>query len=181
MQSMQHALEDDPDRAGYALEKIKHLYQVEPEASPPGKKISPDHRKKLRQEKAIPILDELEEWMKKEIMQTLPKSNMGKALSYVLGLWDRLRRYVDDGHWEIDNNLVENSIRPLALGRKNYMFAGSHRGAQRAAMFYSFFGSCQKLGINPYTWLKDVLERIPEHKANKLHELLPHNWINTKA
>ena len=177
----EHALDDDPDRAGYALEKIKDLYQVEREASPPGEKISPDKRKKLRQEKAIPILDELEEWMKKEIMQTLPQSNMGKALSYALGLWDRLRRYVDDGRWEIDNNLVENSIRPLALGRKNYMFAGSHRGARRAAMFYSFFGSCQKIGINPYTWLKDVLERIPEHKANKLHELLPHNWINTKA
>lgn len=79
------------------------------------------------------------------------------------------------------DNLVENSIHPLALGREDYMFAGSHRGAQRAAMFYSFFGPYQRLGINPYTWLKDVLDRIPEHKAKKLHKLLPHNWINTKV
>lgn len=175
------ALQEDPDKAGYALEEIKKLYLIERRANSPDGKIYPEKRGKLRQAEAVPILEGLEKWMKEEVSQTLPKSAMGKALSYALNLWDRLYRYVENGDWEIDNNLVENSIRPLALGRKNYMFAGSHKGAQRTAMFYSFFGSCQKLGIDPHTWLKDVLERIPEHKANKLHELLPHNWIQSKA
>jgi len=74
---------------------------------------------------------------------------------------------------ETDNNLAENAIRPIALGRKNYLFAGSERGAQRAAMFYSFFGTCKKNDINPFEWLKTTLEKIPTHKANMLHELLP--------
>lgn len=92
--------------------------------------------------------------------------------------WNLLM-YLHDGHLEIDNNLVENAIRPLAIGRKNYLFAGSHEAAQRAAMFYSFFGTCRRHNINPFNWMKDVLERIPDHKANKLEELLPQNW--TKA
>ena len=110
-------------------------------------------------------------------MPVLPKSAMGIALSYTLGLWNRLIRYLDDGRYEIDNNLVENSIRPVALGRKNYLFAGSHEGAERAAMMYSFLGTCKKNDINYFTWLKDILERIPEHKANRLEELLPGEWI----
>ena len=80
-------------------------------------------------------------------------------------------------HWD---NLVENAIRPSTLGRKNHLFAGSHDAAQRAAMFYSFFGTCRRNNINPYEWLKDVLDRIQDHKANKLDELLPQNWANTK-
>ena len=101
---------------------------------------------------------------------------MGEALQYTIPRWDNLLAYLYDGYLEIDNNLVENAIRPNALGRKNYLFAGSHEGAQRAAMFYSFFGTCKRNNINPFEWLKDVLERIPTHKANKLDELLPQNW-----
>ena len=101
---------------------------------------------------------------------------MGEALQYTFPRWDYLLAYLYDGHLEIDNNLVENAIRPNALGRKNYLFAGSHEGAQRAAMFYSFFGTCKRNNINPFEWLRDVLERIPTHKANRLDELLPQNW-----
>ena len=84
-------------------------------------------------------------------------------------------KLTNDGHLEIDNNLAENSIRPIALGRKNYLFAGSERGAERAAMMYSFFGTCRKNDINPFAWLKKVLEVIPNWKVNKLAELLPQN------
>jgi len=105
----------------------------------------------------------------------LPKSPLGKALAYCIPRWDYLMNYLHDGSLEIDNNFAENAIRPIALGRKNYLFAGSSRGAERAAMFYSFFGTCKKNDVNPYEWLKKVLELIPQHKANKLHELLPQN------
>ena len=114
--------------------------------------------------------------MVENLKQALPKSPLGEALQYTIPRWDKLLAYLYDGHLEIDNNLVENAIRPNALGRKNYLFAGSHECAQRAAMFYSFFGTCKKNEVNPFDWLKDVLERIPEYKANKLIELLPQNW-----
>jgi hypothetical protein len=111
----------------------------------------------------------------------MPKSAIGEAISYTLSLWPRLKNYIADGRYEIDNNLIENSIRPVALGRKNYMFAGSHEGAKRAAMMYSFFGSCKMNNVNPYEWLKDVLDRIQDHKANKLDELLPSIWEPQKT
>lgn len=105
----------------------------------------------------------------------VPKSPMGIALDYTIKRWNILLNYLYDGSIEIDNNWVENAIRPNALGRKNYLFAGSHQGAKRAAMFYSFFGTCKKNNVNPHQWLKKVLELIPDHHANKLTELLPQN------
>jgi transposase len=92
-----------------------------------------------------------------------------------LHLWPRLIRYLDDGRYEIDNNLIENSIRPVALGRKNYLFAGSHEGAQRAAIMYSFLGTCKINNIEPFEWLSTVLKRIPDHSIQRLEELLPGN------
>ena len=103
----------------------------------------------------------------------LPKSPMGKAIYYTVQRWDNLLAYLYDGYLEIDNNLVENAIRPNALGRKNYLFAGSHEAAQRIAMFYSFFGTCKKNNIDPYKWLKYVLEKLPNYPANRIKELLP--------
>ena len=103
----------------------------------------------------------------------MPKSAIGIALAYTLSLWNRINGYLLDGKYEIDNNLIENSIRPVALGRKNYLFAGSHDAAQRTAMLYSFLGSCKMNDVEPSAWLKDVLIRLPDYKANKLHELLP--------
>ena len=100
---------------------------------------------------------------------------MGKATAYCIDRWDNLIAYLNDGSLEIDNNLAENAIRPIALGRKNYLFAGSERGAQRAAMFYSFFGTCKKNNVNPFDWLKKVLEVIPNYKVNQLSDLLPQN------
>ena len=93
-----------------------------------------------------------------------------------MGLWPRLRAYTLDGRYLIDNNRIENTIRPLAIGRKNYLFAGSDRGAQQAAVMYSLLGTCKLHNVEPFAYLSDVIARIPEHKANKLSELLPQNW-----
>ena len=114
--------------------------------------------------------------MIKEYPSVLPKSTIGMAIHYSLQRWEKLGLYITDGKLEIDNNLVENAIRPVALGRKNYLFAGSHRAAQNAAMLYSFLGTCKINNVNPYEWMTDVLNRIPAHPVNKLEELLPHKW-----
>ncbi len=168
------ALDYDKKAAGYVLKEIQKLYMIERFAK--NANLTFEERKNLRLDNALPILNALSKWMVEKLKQTLPKSPMGRALKYTIPRWDNLLAYLYDGHLEIDNNLVENAIRPNAIGRKNYLFAGSHQAAQRAAMFYSFFGSCRRNKINPFDWLKDVLERIPEHKANKLHELLPQSW-----
>jgi len=102
----------------------------------------------------------------------LPKSTIGNALHHSLQRWDKLMRYTTDGRLEIDNNLVENAIRPVAIGRKNYLFAGSHR----AAMLYSFLGTCKINNVNPLEWLSDVLSKIQDYKLTNLHELLPAQW-----
>ena len=170
----EHELENDPERAGYVLKKMQALYKIERTARE--QQMSFAERKALRQKESAPILNELHNYLKTQLREVLPKSNMGKAIAYTLNLWTRLERYIEDGRYEIDNNLVENSIRPVALGRKNYLFAGSHEGARRAAMIYSFVGSCKMNNIDPSLWLKDVLSRISDHKANKLDELLPPNW-----
>lgn len=163
--------DNDPKRANHALKKIQELYDVEHEARE--QKFTFEERKELRQERSVPVLTELEKWMKKELIEVLPKSAIGEAIAYTLKLWKRLSRYTEDGRWEIDNNKIENSIRPVALGRKNYMFAGSHEGARNAAMIYSFLGTCKINNVEPNAWLKDVLTRIPDHSIHKLEELLP--------
>lgn len=168
------ALDNDKRRSEYALKKMQQLYEIERKARE--MKISFEKRKRYRQLFAVPILEELEAWLKENILQVLPRSAIGKAIAYSSKLWPKLKSYVNDGRYEIDNNLIENAIRPLALGRKNYLFAGSHKAAQRAAMFYSFFATCKINNVEPLQWLTDVLNRIPEHKANKLSELLPQYW-----
>ncbi|HUT84169.1 MAG TPA: IS66 family transposase, partial [Thermodesulfobacteriota bacterium] len=166
----EQSLDNDPERARYALERIQDLYKVERQAREEG--LSFEQRKELRLKKSKPVLEELESWMKKQLPEVLPKSAIGKAITYTLKLWPRLVRYTEDGRWEVDNNLIENSIRPSALGRKNFLFAGSHEGAKRAAMMYSFLGTCKINNVEPLAWLKDVLTRIPDHSIHKLEELL---------
>jgi len=168
------ALDNDKKRARYVLTQMQRLYDIERNARE--REISFETRRRYRQLYARPVLTELETWLKNNISQTLPKSATGKAIAYTLNLWPKLNEYINDGRYEIDNNLIENAIRPLALGRKNYLFAGSHKAAQRAAMMYSFFATCKINNVEPLAWLTDVLNRIPEHKANKLTELLPQNW-----
>ena len=114
--------------------------------------------------------------MKAQYMEVTPKSAIGKALAYSIERWNRLSLYTQDGMLNIDNNPVENSIRPVAVGRKNYLFAGSHEAAQRSAMFYSLLGTCKMHGIEPYAWLRNVLQNIADHPINKITELLPHRF-----
>jgi len=161
---------NDPQRAEYVLDRMRKLYMVERQARESN--MSYDQRKELRIEKSFPVLQELEKWMKEQLPEVLPKSSIGQAISYTLKLWPRLTRYIDNGQVEIDNNLIENSIRGVALGRKNYMFAGSHEAAQQAAMIYSFLGTCKINDVEPLGWLKDVLQRIPDHSIQRLDELL---------
>jgi transposase len=173
------AINNNREKAEYALCEIQKLYVIERQARELG--LSYAQRKELRQKEAVPILVKFEKWLKDNISEVLPKSSIGIAIAYTLKLWARLTRYVENGKYEIDNNLIENSIRPIALGRKNYLFAGSHEAAERAAMMYSFFGTCKINNVEPFAWLKDVLSRIQEHKANRLGELLPQNWQPLKV
>lgn len=165
------AMNNDQERATHALTQIQKLYAIERKAKEDGltaKKVA-----KLRQTEAQPILENLHEWMQQQYGQVAPKSSIGKALAYSMKLWPRLSRYTENGDWFIDNNLVENSIRPVALGRKNYLFAGSHEAAQWAAMMYSFLGSCKLNGVEPLQWLQETLTVIQETKISQLKTLLP--------
>ena len=168
------ALDYDKNKAGYAMELFQQLYTIERKARE--ENLSHKQRHELRLEKALPICSELGKWIATEYQNTLPKSALGKAMAYCLARWDNLIGYLHDGALEIDNNLIENAIRPVALGRKNYLFAGSHRAAQNAAMIYSFFATCKKHNVEPYAWLHYVLQVIQEYKVSKLNELLPQNF-----
>jgi len=130
----------------------------------------------MRQQKAVPILHGLGEWMKEQYVQTLPKSAIGKALGYSIERWEELMVYATNAKLNIDNNPVERSILQVAVGRKNYLFAGSHEAAGRSAMRYSLLGTCKLHGINPFTWLKQILQIIPTHPINKIKGLLPHYY-----
>lgn len=165
------AKNNDVFRAEYVLKQMQQLYQIERKARE--ENLSHQQRYELRQAESVPLLQGLLRWFKENIVQVIPKSPIGKAIAYSLQRWDKLSYYASDGEVEIDNNRVENTIRPLAIGRKNYLFAGSHQAAQRGAEFYSLLNTCKLNGIEPWEWLKETLARIPDHKANQLHLLLP--------
>ncbi len=168
------ALQNDKVRSEYVLKYMQQLYAIEEQAC--NSNMNFDQIYQLRQQQAVPILEHLGKWMKEAYTQVTPKSSIGKALAYSIERWDELSLYAGNGMLRIDNNPVENSIRPVAIGRKNYLFAGSHEAAQESAMIYSLLGTCKMHNINPWEWLKDVLTRLPDHPINKIKELLPHNW-----
>ena len=167
----EQAQDSDQSRASYVLTVIQELYAIEREADQ--NQLTDEQRFNLRQEEAKPILKEMKTWLGEHYTQVLPKSSIGKAIGYTLRQWDKLCRYTENGSWKIDNNGVENKIRPVALGRKNYLFAGSHQAAQQAAMIYSFLGTCKINKVEPLKWLKTTLEKIPDCKVNQLQNLLP--------
>lgn len=168
----------DKAKADHVLGKMQVLYKLESEMRAAG--LSWEQRTKRRQKEAVPVLDEIEKWLKEEATRVLPKSPLGQAIMYALPRWKGLSAYAMHGQIEIDNNLVENAIRPLAIGRKNYLFAGSHKAAQMTAMMYSFMAMCKKNDVNELEWLTDVFERIQSHKQKDLYQLLPNNWIKYK-
>lgn len=166
------ALDEDRKRASEALVYIGKLYGIEKEMQEAG--LDPESIRKRRQEESYKIIQEFENWMNSVSGRFAPKSRMGKALVYTYTLLPRLSRYVLDGRYSIDNNGVENAIRPLAIGRKNYLFCGNHDAAVRAAIVYSLFSSCKAHGVDVRSWLEDTLKRIPTEKA--IDQLLPCNW-----
>lgn len=171
------ALKEDKAGAEYALKQIGMIYKVEDMASDQG--MNYEQRSELRKRLAYPILRAFEKWLEQYHVKTLPKGRMSKAVSYTYNIFHRLSRYHLDGRYQIDNNGVENAIRPLALGRKNFMFCGNHEAAENMAMMYSLLGCCKANEVNPREWLIDVLSRIPEYNkdySKDLAELLPHRW-----
>lgn len=163
------ALTQDQKRASYVLTEIQKLYAIERKTA----NLTAQERHAIRLDEALPIINELGKWLHRERNAVLPKSLMGKAIEYCTKLWSSLMTYLENGDYHIDNNAIENKIRPVALGRKNYLFAGSHQGAQRAAMFYSFFASCKLNNVNPEKWLTKVLDVIADYPCNKLQDLFP--------
>jgi len=168
------ALDYHKDKASYAMALFQKLYAIERQAKE--QELDYSQRYHLRLEQALPICNELGKWMAEQYKTILPKSALGKAMAYCITRWDNLIAYLHDGALEIDNNLVENAIRPIALGRKNYLFAGSHKSAQNAAIIYSFFATCKKNNVNPYQWLHYVLQVIQDYKVTRLTQLLPQNF-----
>ena len=165
--------------AEQAIKLISQLYDIEREA----KELDPDARRTLRQAKSRPIADVMFEWMRLQRIKITDGSGTARALDYTLKRWQALTRYIDDGQLPIDNNHIENQIRPIAIGRRNWLFAGSLRAGQRAAAVMSLIQSAKMNGHDPYAYLKDVLTRLPTQKASQIAELLPHLWqpANLKA
>jgi transposase len=171
------AVSEDKSGAEYALEQIGMLYNVETMAD--DQDLDYEARAELRARLAYPIMCAFEKWIVNYMPKALPGGRMSKALTYTYSLFHRLSRYHLDGRYKIDNNLIENTIRPLAIGRKNYLFCGNHDAAENAAIMYSLLGCCTTADVNPREWLTDVLTRIPVYNSDyslDLADLLPHNW-----
>ena len=165
-----HALHPSPTTSE-ALARIAALYAIEDEIR--GKPA--ELRREVRQSRAKPILDQLHKWLEKAVRQLSPKSETAAAIRYSLSRWRALTRYLGDGRLEMDNNSAERALRVVALGRKNYLFAGSDTGGERAAAVYSLIGSAKITGIDPEHYLRTVLARIAEHPISRIAELLPWN------
>jgi transposase len=172
----ERSLDNDKPRAEKALLIIQKLYAIERTARE--EQLTADQIKKLRLQEALPLINKMGKWIFEEIKNTLPKSSIGKAMAYTYSRWDALSAYLYDGNLQIDNNLCENALRCVPMGRKNYLFAGSHEAAQRAAMIYSFFAICKKHDVNPFQWLKYTLQNIMTINHKNIKELYPQNYKN---
>jgi transposase len=171
------ALESDQPRMGPALLLIAQLYRMEKEARP----LTQEDRLRLRQLQSQPILEKLRNYLLEIQAEVLPKSPEGRAVRYTLKNWTALTRYCADGDLQIDNNATERAIRGVAVGRNNWVFFGSDEGGKTAAVLRSFVASCQRVGVDPFVWLKDILSRIADHPITRIAELLPHNWTPAQA
>ncbi len=172
------ARDADPGYVDKVLFHIAKLYAVEKYCRK--EKLTPKKRYEVRHIDVPQYLAELKDVLHNPGRIILPKSPLGKAIKYTLSNWSMLIRYLEDGRLEIDNNRIENAIRPVALGRKNWLFAGSHEGAKRLAIVYSIFGTCKMNSINPFEYIEDVLDKIVDYPHNKIKELTPIEWKELK-
>ena len=157
-----------------ALHYIGQLYAIEREGR--DRSCDAETLRQQRLERAPPILEALHQWLLAHKSQVLPKSTLAIAINYTLNHWQALNVYITNGHLEIDNNRSERGLRPLVVGRKNYMFVGNNKGGQVAAVIYSLIETCKQHNVNPWFYLKDVLSRISTHPQSRIEELLPYNW-----
>jgi transposase len=164
--------------AAWLVGQIGRLYAVEKQLRE--QKAGPQLRAAVRAWQSCPILERLRRALEIVRRRVLPKSLLGQAIDYTLARWAALIRYVDDGRLEIDNNLCENSIRPTAVGKKNFLFVGHPDAGQRSAVIYSVLGSCRRHGINPAEYLQDVFERLPKAKTSEVPALTPAAWAKAK-
>jgi transposase len=171
------ALESDQPRMGPALLLIAQLYRVEKQTRP----LTAEDRLRLRHLQSQPILEKLRNYLLEIQVEVLPKSPEGRAVRYTLKNWTALTRYCEDGDLQIDNNATERAIRGIAVGRNNWVFFGSDEGGKTAAVLRSFVASCQRVGVDPFVWLKDILSRIADHPITRIAELLPQNWVSAQA
>ena len=173
----EQALDENRPMAEHALTEIQHLYKIEHMCDDAG--LSSDERKARRQELARPIMEAMKLWMETEGVKYSESSLIGKAITYAYSRWDNMMRYLEDGRLLLDNNLAENEIRPITLGRKNYLFCGNHEAAQNMAVVCSLLATCRNHDVNPRDYLNDVISQMPYHtKASheELLQLLPHKW-----
>jgi transposase len=161
-----------PGLAAEGVGWIAKLYRIETTIR--GK--PPDEKLKVRQAEAVPVLADFRRWLEGHYLTLLPAGPLGEAFGYALNNWQALTRYTESGVLVPDNNLLESAMRPIAMGRKAYLFAAAERGGHVAATLYSLVGTCKLNGIEPYAYLRDVLQRLPGHRVDRLAELLPFNW-----
>lgn len=169
----------EPDLISKVLSLIKELYEVEREAD--SLNLDYGQRKALRNDKSYAILSKIHLLLSNPGKIILPGNKVSSAIGYTLKHWEQLTRFLDDGRLPLDNNLVENSIRPVALGRKNWLFAGSPEGAKRMAIIYSLVTACKLNGINPDEYFNDILPKVASYPANKISGLIPTNWKNSES
>ena len=158
--------------AAEAVRRIDRLFAVERDIA--GR--STEARLAVRCERSAPILADLEPWLRQQQERLSRKSEVGKAIAYTTRRWEALTRFMSDGRVCLTNNAAERALRGMAVGRRNWTFAGSDRGGERAATIYTLIETAKLNGIDPQAWLADILERIADHPVRRLHELLPWNW-----
>lgn len=158
------------------MQKIQLLYEIEQRCR--DENLTHDRRKTLRQSKSRPVLEQLKIYLDDQSPKQIDGTPIHKAIGYTLNRWAKLTNYIDNGQIEIDNNLVENAIRPLALGRKNYLFAGSKEAASNIAIFYTIFSSYKALSINPTQYLVWVLDELPKHTIKYIQNFTPAAFAN---
>lgn len=162
----------EPQFADQVLGLIKELYMVERDAV----EMNPDERKTIRLDRSAPVLAEIKSLLEERSKTLLPKNPLCEAVNYTLNHWKQLSAYLANGRLPIDNNLVENAIRPVALGRKNWLFAGSPEGAKRMAIIYSLAATCKLNGVNPYEYFVDILPKVASYGSRKIADLTPITW-----
>ena len=168
------ALDHQPTQAKELVVEMRKLYLIERNAR--DESMTADQRHALRQRLAVPILEGMKTRLEQLRPTVLPQSPLGKAISYALAEWEPLNRYLDDGRLEIDNNLTENALRPSCVGKKNYLFFGHPQAGWRSAVIYSVIVSCRRRGIDPWLYLRDLMQRLPAAKSHEIPDLVPARW-----